>query len=66
MLAIKIIDTKDMGPIVKNVKNEVEILKKVNHPNIIALHEVFQIDTKLYIVVDLYESCFSFLTLYFW
>ena len=33
---------------------EVDILKKVNHPNIIALKELFDTPEKLYLVMELY------------
>jgi serine/threonine protein kinase len=53
--AIKVINKKDLGKdYEKNLKMEVDILKKVNHPNIIALKELFDTPDKLYLVMELY------------
>ena len=46
----------ELGPIQKNVKNEVEILKQVKHPAIIALHEVIETPQQLHLVMDLYVT----------
>jgi len=52
--AIKVINKKDLGKdYEKNLKMEVDILKKVNHPNIIALKELFDTPDKLYLVMEL-------------
>jgi len=52
--AIKVINKKDLGKdYEKNLKMEVDILKKVNHPNIIALKELFDTPEKLYLVMEL-------------
>lgn len=53
--AVKIINKKDLGKdYEKNLKMEVDILKKVNHGNIIALKELFDTPDKLYLVMELY------------
>jgi len=52
--AVKVINKKDLGKdYEKNLKMEVDILKKVNHPNIIALKELFDTPEKLYLVMEL-------------
>jgi len=53
-VAIKIIDRNDVGTdYEKNIKMEMEILKKVNHPNIISLHEMVEDGNKLYFIMEL-------------
>jgi len=50
--AIKVIERKEVDG--SRLKTEVEIMKKVNHPNIISLKEVYDSDpTKLYLVMEL-------------
>jgi len=52
--AVKVINKKDLGKdYEKNLKMEVDILKKVNHANIIALKELFDTPDKLYLVMEL-------------
>ncbi|EGC30333.1 myosin light chain kinase, partial [Dictyostelium purpureum] len=52
--AIKVINKSELGSdYEKNLKMEVDILKKVNHPNIIALKELFDTPQKLYLVMEL-------------
>lgn len=36
--------------------NEIELMRALNHPNIIRLHEVFETDNSLYMVLDLLEG----------
>ena len=50
--AMKIVDKSLVGPY-NTPFNEVDILKRVNQPNIIALKEVFESETHLFIVVEL-------------
>jgi len=51
-VAIKIIDKKEVDN--SRLRTEIEILKKVNHPNIISLRDVYDADpTKLYLVMEL-------------
>jgi len=53
-VAIKIIDRNDVGKdYEKNLKMEMDILKRVHHPNIITLHEMIEADNKLYFVMEL-------------
>jgi len=52
--AVKVINKKDLGKdYEKNLKMEVDILKKVNHSNIIALKDIFDTPEKLYLVMEL-------------
>ncbi|RYR78600.1 hypothetical protein Ahy_A01g003440 [Arachis hypogaea] len=44
---------KIMGTsLVSNVKREVSIMSKLNHPNIVKLHEVLATKTKIYFVLE--------------
>jgi len=53
-VAIKIIDRHDVGKdYEKNLRMEMDILKRVDHPNIIALHEMIEAGNKLYFVMEL-------------
>jgi len=53
--AVKIIDKKSASTEqdAKRLKTEVEILKKVNHPNIVGLKDMFETDTELDLVMEL-------------
>jgi len=54
-VAVKIIDKKAAATEQdeKRLKTEVEILKKVNHPNIVCLKDMFETNEKLYLVMEL-------------
>jgi len=53
-VAIKIIDRNDVGKdYEKNLRMEMDILRRVEHPNIIALHEMIESGNKLYFVMEL-------------
>jgi len=53
-VAIKIIDRHDVGKdYEKNLRMEMDILRRVDHPNIIALHEMIEAGNKLYFVMEL-------------
>jgi len=53
-VAIKIINRNDVGQdYEKNLRMEMEILKKVHHENIIALLEMIEAGNKLYFVMEL-------------
>lgn len=53
-VAIKIIDRHDVGKdYEKNLRMEMDILRRVEHPNIIALHEMVEAGNKLYFVMEL-------------
>ena len=51
--AVKVIEKKNVGQDMSRLQTEMEILKKVNHPNIIALSEIFETADTLYIVTEL-------------
>lgn len=51
--AIKVIYTKDMtGKLLQNLQNEISVLMKINHPNIIKLHDTFKTKKCIYIVLE--------------
>ena len=50
--AIKVIEKNEMDT--SRLETEVNILKKVQHPNIIHLKEFFDTPKKLYLVMELY------------
>jgi len=53
-VAVKIIDRNDVGKdYEKNLKMEMDILKRVNHQHIIKLEEMIEADNKLYFVMEL-------------
>jgi len=51
--AVKIIDKKTVGADINRLETEIQILKKVNHENIIALKELFDTPDYLFIVTEL-------------
>ena len=51
--AIKIIHKKKTKNEIDRIAAEMEILQSVDHPNVIHLKELFELDNKLYIVTDL-------------
>ena len=58
-VAIKIIEKKNVGEeYKKNLDTEMMILKKVDHPHIIKLEEMFETDDHLYLVMELYPFIF--------
>jgi calcium/calmodulin-dependent protein kinase I len=52
-VAIKIIEKKKVGQKKDMLETEVEILKRVKHPNVIAMHEMFETSTHIYLVMEL-------------
>jgi len=54
-VAVKIIDKKaaNSDQDEKRLKTEVEILKRVNHPNIVCLKDMFETKENLYLVMEL-------------
>lgn len=54
--AVKCIRLSDVRHELHLLKREVSILKKVSHPNILRLHEVYQDAEYLYLVMDLYPN----------
>jgi len=52
LVAVKII-TKPAPHKMKMLKAEVDIMTKLNHPNVVRLHKVVDTETKLYLVMEL-------------
>uniref|UniRef100_A0A7S0QLN4 cGMP-dependent protein kinase n=1 Tax=Cryptomonas curvata TaxID=233186 RepID=A0A7S0QLN4_9CRYP len=52
-VAIKVIDKKDAVFDAESLEQEIATMKKVNHPNCVALHGVFDESSKTYLVLDL-------------
>jgi len=51
--AVKIIEKKALKDDIKLLKREIDIMRKVAHKNILTLHEIFEDDDKVYIVMEL-------------
>jgi len=51
--AVKIIDKKSAGQDMDRLETEIEILKKVSHPNIICLKDIYDTKLMFYIVTEL-------------
>eukprot|EP01128_Nolandella_sp_AFSM9_P011388 TRINITY_DN80_c0_g1_i1.p1 TRINITY_DN80_c0_g1~~TRINITY_DN80_c0_g1_i1.p1 ORF type:complete len:378 (+),score=126.02 TRINITY_DN80_c0_g1_i1:49-1134(+) len=54
--AVKIIDKTMIKEDIKLLKREIDIMKKVNHTNILKLHEIYEDDEKVYIVMELIDG----------
>jgi len=53
-VAVKIIKKKKMTPKdLKGIHDEVEILHRVDHPNVVKMIEIFESEEKLYVVMEL-------------
>jgi calcium/calmodulin-dependent protein kinase I len=52
--AIKIIDKSKCRGKESMIETEVNILKKVKHENIISLYDMYEIDNRIYLVMELY------------
>ena len=53
-VAIKVIDKKTLGDKTDMIQSEVEILKRITHPNIVELKEMFETSSVIYLVMELY------------
>jgi serine/threonine protein kinase len=51
-VAIKVISKKKLDDEVDQLKDEIEILKKLDHPNIIKYYETYENSKYLYIVME--------------
>ena len=51
--AVKIIDKKSAGQDMDRLETEIEILKKVSHPNIIRLKGIYDTKSMFYIITEL-------------
>lgn len=54
--AVKIIDKSMIKEDIKLLKREIDIMKKVNHEGILKLHEIYEDDNKVYIVMELIDG----------
>ncbi len=52
-VAVKIVNKRDADFDKASLQQEIAIMKKVDHPNCIKLHEVFNEKSKMYLVLDL-------------
>lgn len=52
-VAIKVID-KEVVEREETLRNEIDILSKVNHPNIVQMYAIFDTPEHLFIVMELY------------
>lgn len=51
--AVKIIEKSMIQDDIKLLRREIDIMKRVEHPNILKLHEIYESDEKVYIVMEL-------------
>jgi serine/threonine protein kinase len=63
-VAIKIIDMNKLSSQFHSLIQEILTLKKVDHPNIVSIHEMFRDDNKLFLVLEYVEGqeLFDFVT----
>jgi serine/threonine protein kinase len=59
-VAIKIIEKKKVGQKKEMLETEVEILKRVKHPYVIEMKEMFETSTHIYLVMELYLGAIFF------
>ena len=54
---MKIIDRKDTGANVQSVTDkEIEVMLKIDHPGCVKLHEVYQTEDQVQLVMELMEG----------
>jgi len=53
MVAVKCIDKKALKGKEDSLENEINVLRKLNHPNIVKLEETFEDKNKVYLVMEL-------------
>jgi len=51
--AVKVIDKEALKDDIKLLQREVQIMKKVSHNNILKLHEIYEDETRVFIVMEL-------------
>jgi len=54
--AVKVIDKDALKDDIKLLKREVEIMRQVNHKNILKLNEIFEDETQVFIVMELVKG----------
>ena len=52
--AVKIIDKSKCKGKENMIDTEISILSKVHHENIVRLYDLYQIDNKIYLIMELY------------
>jgi serine/threonine protein kinase len=52
----QVIDKSNIGDFEDSLKTEVDVMKSVQHRNIICMKEIFDSSDKLYIVLELVRS----------
>lgn len=62
--AIKIVEKNVIKEDIKLLKREIDIMKKVDHPNILKLYEIFEDEQHVYIVMELYVCWNSLISLH--
>lgn len=57
-VAIKVINKKKLSnsSLISNIKREITIMSRLNHPGIVKLHEVLATKSKIYFVMDLVKG----------
>ena len=56
--AVKIIDKLTLdGPERVRLKYEIDILKNLNHPNIVKLYEIYENKSNIFLVTELCDGC---------
>lgn len=55
-VAIKVIDKKNLGDKTDMIQAEVGILKNITHPNIVSLKDMFETNTMIYLIMELYVT----------
>ena len=57
-VAVKVISKKKIcaSNLMSNIKREITIMSRLNHPNIVKLHEVLATKTKIYFVMKLVKG----------
>lgn len=51
--AVKIIEKTLLQEDIKLLRREIDIMKKVDHPNVLKLHEIYEDKSKVFIVMEL-------------
>lgn len=54
--AVKVIEKTHLLEDIKLLKREIEIMKKVDHLNVLKLHEIYEESKKVFIVMELVEG----------
>ena len=53
VVAVKVIDKKSVGDKTEMIQTEIDILRRVRHPHIISLKEMFETSTTICLVMEL-------------